>query len=215
MRVVAVCYLIVWAHSAAAQKAKSGAPSARTGVLPAPLRSALTREGCRVPTPPSDMEGDSTSVIPHVAYHANVRLPGSRDWVVVCERVTRRDVLVFSEPVTPESQPTLQLNIDWDPNEDGCEGWIAIADSQWVRLAIGKERSKSNQARLAPSETKAMHAGILDNMCEGDGATIQYWTGRRWVSLPAYWDEPGATLDSIWTRAQRSGSTLDVIAHQR
>src|SRR5262245_593599 len=215
MRGVAVCCLVVWAHGAASQEAKSGKPRSHTIALPAALTAALTREGCRVPTPPKEYAADSTSVIPRVVYRASVRLVASTDWVVICERTSRRDVLVFSEPITTESQPALQLNIEWDPNDDGCEGWIEIADSAWVRLAIGKERSQGNEERLAPSEIKAVHAGIIDSMCEGDGVRIRYWTGRRWVSLPAYWDELGTARDSSRVTMRPGPTRLDANVHRR
>ena len=207
------CCLVVWTHDAASQEGKPSA--SRVAALPAALTAALTREGCRVPNPPEVYGPDSTSIIPHVAYRANVRLRESKDWVVICERVSRRDVLVFTDPITRESQPALQLNIEWDPNDDGCEGWIEIADGEWVGLAISKERSQGNQERLAPAEARALHAGIVDSMCEGDGVAIRYWTGRRWVSLPAYWDEPGGTRHSFRANTHLDRSPLDAIAHRR
>jgi hypothetical protein len=139
----------------------------------------------------------------------------TKDWVVICERDSRRDVLVFAEPITMESQPALQVNIDWDPNDPGCEGWIVIADSQWVRLAIGKQRPDGNRERLEAAERASLHDGIVDSVCEGEDATIRYWTGRRWISLPAYWDEPGMTRGSSLANVRFSLTRLDAHAHQR
>ena len=154
--------------------------------------TALSRAGCHVPAPPREFGSDSTSAIPHVAYRTSVRTPAATDWVVVCERDARREVLVFAEPVASESQPVLHTDIYWDPNDDPCEGWIAIADSAWVRLAMRKPLSDGSRQQLEPDErTTPTHAGIIDSMCEGEDAHIRYWTGRRWISLPAYWDEPG------------------------
>ena len=178
--------IVACGQAAAAQTAPNVARS-----LPTTLAAALARDGCRIPASPSELGPDSRSVIPHVAYRADVRSSDRADWVVICERDARRHVLVFAEPVASESQPVLQLDIDWDPNDEGCDGWITMADSAWVRLAIGKERSQSGHQPAVPSELAALHTGIVDSMCEGEDAHIRYWTGRRWISLPAYWDEPG------------------------
>lgn len=178
--------IVTCGQAAAAQTSQAGARPLPTG-----LAAALARDGCRIPASPSELGPDSRSVIPHVAYRADVRSAGATDWVVVCERDSRRQVLMFAEPVASESQPALQLDIDWDPNDESCDGWITMADSAWVRLAIGKERSQSGHQPAVPSELAALHTGIVDSMCEGEDAHIRYWTGRRWIALPAYWDEPG------------------------
>jgi hypothetical protein len=183
--------LIACAKVAAAQAVPTANPRANASTLPPTLAAALARDGCRVPASPSELGSDSQSVIPHVAYRTSVRGSDATDWVVICEHDSRREVLVFAEPVAADSQPALRLDIEWDPNDEGCEGWITVADSAWVRLAIGKERSLSGHQPVAPSEIAALHAGIVDSMCEGEDAHIRYWTGRRWIALPAYWDEPG------------------------
>jgi hypothetical protein len=96
-------------------------PRTIAAALPGRLMTALQRAGCRVPEPPAELSSDSSAVVPHVAYRARIRSASALDWVVLCERAGRREV-------------------------------------------------------------------VVDSMCEG--ASLHYWTGRRWMKLPAYCDKP-------------------------
>lgn len=165
----------------------AGQSPSSTPPLPADLVVALRAAGCRIPNAPSAYGPDSSAVIAHVAYHAAVRTPSSADWIVVCERASRRAVLVFPAPLRRSDGPALTLPISWSPKEPGCEGWIDVADSTWVRAALGHAvRDGRRQLLTAEERRSPLHAGILESMCEG--GDLRYWTGRRWISLPAYGD---------------------------
>jgi len=158
-------------------------------LIPDDLRTALRRSGCRVPDAPAVYGRDSVAAIAHVAYQANVRTATSNDWIVVCEHNSRRAVYIYASPARPSSKPLLRLPIAWDPTSDGCEGWIGVADSTWVRAALAHAARDRRPAILDAKEKRLpLHAGILGSLCEGNGALLHYWTGRRWVELPAHWD---------------------------
>ena len=189
LSVLATLVGLIVARVAAAQTLS---PTSVNGALPSPLASALARDSCRAATPARAFGPDTASVIPHVAYRAAVRAADTKDWVVLCVHDASREALIFPEPIVADARPAMRLDIYWDPNDDDCEGWIAVADSQWVRLAMGKQRGDDRHERLQPDERAlSIHEGIIDSMCEGEDVSIRYWTGRRWVSLPAYWDEAG------------------------
>jgi hypothetical protein len=111
----------------------------------------------------------------------------SIDWLVICERASRRDVFIYATPLRSSSKPALRLPITWYPKDAGCEGWIEIADSAWVRAALARAFREHRRQPLTAAERRVpLHAGILDSMCEGAG--MRYWTGRRWITLPSRWD---------------------------
>ena len=183
---VLACVLLIGARG----EAQTGSKSATRGPveLPGVLVAALHRAGCRVPAPPTQLGADSAAAIPHVAYRAAILSATSDDWAVICERSARREVWIFSRPITARSRPVARLSIAWDSADEGCEGWIAIADSTWVRSALAKWRLTRGHALTTAESSALPHAGIIDDMCEGGSAALTYWTGRRWVTLPAYWE---------------------------
>jgi hypothetical protein len=174
---------------AIAQTARGTARQAASTVPPA-LRAALKRDGCQVPSPPSEVyTRDSSAAISYVAYRAAVRSL-QLDWVILCERGGHREFRVYSDPVRRGSRPVLQRAVEWDPKAEGCEGWIRIADSAWVRDAFANQPANT-AVSLSPHERAfPLHSAILDSLCEGDGAHLRYWTGRRWITLRALWDVP-------------------------
>jgi hypothetical protein len=167
----------------------SAQPRSTTPQLPGDLTAALRRSGCRVPAAPTAFGRDTLAAIEHVAYRATVRTASVTDWVIVCERESRREIYIYASPVRPASQPLLRLPIAWDATGDGCEGWIGVADTTWVRAAFAHAIRQRRPVDLDSQEKQMpMHSGILDGMCEGDGALMRYWTGRRWVTLQSHWD---------------------------
>jgi hypothetical protein len=149
--------------------------------LPQTLRTALAKRNCRVPAPPP-IGTDSTAAISFVAYRAQVTEMAAADWVVVCERDSTRRVLVYRTPVGASDSPVAKLSLsDWDPKNEGCEGWISIADSSWIKRIW---RSATRPFKLtAVEQSHQRHAGILDGVCDGGSRFIWYWTGTRWVRL--------------------------------
>ena len=187
---VLACVVVVSLGARAeAQRPRNAATHSRAE-LPGVLVGTLRRAGCRVPAPPTQLATDSTAAIPHVAYRAAILSATSDDWAVICERSARREVWIFSRPITAQSRPTARLSIAWDSADEGCEGWIAIADSTWVRSALAKWRLTRGHALTTPESSALPHAGIIDDMCGSGSAALWYWTGRRWVTLPAYWEAP-------------------------
>jgi hypothetical protein len=167
----------------------SGQSRSTTRPLPEDLSTALRGSGCRVPSAPAAYGSDSSAVIAHVAYRASVRGKATADWIVLCERASRREVFVYATPLRGSSGPALTLPLTWYPDEPGCEGWIGVADSAWVRAALTHAFRVRLQLVLTAEERRLpLHVGILDGMCEGDG--MRYWTGRRWITFPAHWDGP-------------------------
>jgi hypothetical protein len=182
--------LLLIGARAGAQPRVSESAARGTGQLPLTLVAALDDAGCRVPTPPAVFGRDSAAAIPHVAYRAAFLSAIPHDWAVICERAAHREVWVFSPPFTAQSRPTAQLPIAWDAAEEGCDGWIATADSAWARAALAKWRRTRGHALTTAESSGPSHAGIIDGMCEGGSVAMRYWTGRRWLALPAFWDGP-------------------------
>ena len=177
------------AYQAAAALALLAAPAiaqSHTATLPAPLVTALGQAGCRVPLAPSVYGPDTAAAIPNVAYRAAFLSAASEAWAIVCEVADRREILVYALPVTPASRPAIRLPIEWNPTEDGCEGWIALADRNHVRAALATRRARIRPPLDRSEAAQPVHAGIIDSMCVG--SSLRYWTGRRWIALQAYSD---------------------------
>lgn len=170
-----VPWLLVAGHVAVAQQNHPPTNEARrpqaVAELPGPLRLALARENCRIPAAPQPLGPDARAQIPHVAYQAALLTTSRQDWVVICQRTRAREALVYrvSPTGTPHRVARLPLS-DWSPEDEGCEGWIGIADTAVVRAV---PRLK----RLAP-----VREGVLDGRCEG--ATFYYWAGTQWSRIP-------------------------------
>ena len=156
--------------------------------LPAPLRAALARAGCRVPEAPSALTPDSLAAISHVAYRAALLSTDTTAWAVVCERGDRRDVLLYEPPITASRRPTARLALEWSPSDEGCDGWIELADSALVRAALQKAQARSPSTLDRMERGRPLHTGIIDSMCEG--AALHYWSGRRWIKLASSWEAP-------------------------
>jgi hypothetical protein len=102
------------------------------------------------------------------------------DWVVVCQHDTTRLAYVYHSPVAATDAPVAKLKLSgWTPSDEGCEGWIMIAGSPWIRR-LWKKAAAARAAKL----TRTFHAGIRDGICDGGVQFIWYWTGRRWIRLP-------------------------------
>ena len=167
----------------------SAAPSQ---ALPAPVLAAAARQRCVVPRPePADIDRDSATVLPFIAYRAAVRHRGRQDWVVVCDRRNPepvRLILVFPSDLNARTLPLAQFPLEgWRPgDEDSCERLIGIADPAWIGAILEDERlERTAGVRLRASERgRPIVAGIRADRCEGDAGTIHYWTGERWIQLP-------------------------------
>lgn len=176
-------------YQAAATLALLASPAnaqSQTATLPAPVSTALGRAGCRLPAAPSGYGPDSAAAIPNVAYRASFLSATSEAWAVVCEVADHREILVYALPVSPTSQPAARLRIEWTPGEEGCDGWIALADRNHVRAALAKQRARIRPPLDRSEAAQPLHAGIIDSMCEGSSTVVRYWTGRRWIAFQAY-----------------------------
>lgn len=143
--------------------------------LPPELRTALARAGCGVPRFPPAVRGDTSAVIPFVAYRATVMKASRADWVVLCQHGRAREAVVYRTPVAPAAKPVARLPLtDWTPEDEGCEGWIGIADSSFVREVPRVRRALAREHRVL------VHQAIIDGICE-DSKRMYYWTGRQWL----------------------------------
>jgi len=166
------------------------ATTAHAQGLPPSIRTAVARSGCRFPAARYPGPADSLAAVTHLAYFAPV-LTSRPSWVVVCERAGRREALVFPVGATAQSRPVARLPLQWDPVEEGCDGWIAVTDSAAVRAAL----RRSGAPRLRASEMRRpLHFGIVPDQCEG-GTRQWYWTGERWLRLETAWEVGAGPAD--------------------
>ena len=183
---------VVYLPGCAAGRGTVASGVAPSHVLPAPVLAAAARQGCVVPRPePGDIDRHTATVLPFIAYRAAVLRERRQDWIVACDRRMPepvRVILVYPSDLTASTPPLGEFRLEgWRPgDEDGCERMIGIADPGWIGAILQDERlERTTGARLHASERgRPRLAGIRADRCEGDGGTIHYWTGERWIQLP-------------------------------
>ncbi len=137
--------------------------------LPAPLRSALESRHCQVPQTP----GDSQLVN---VLSAALRAPDARDWVALCERPLRTDILVFfgGEPSTVDSLPS-------------SPGMTLLAASPAYIIQhlewYGLDNGVSLEGKGDSLRTVILHEGLeeADSHC---CSVVHYWTLKGWLEYP-------------------------------